>query len=596
MREPCNNEDMQYVPRFSCAKFFVLVTGFLFLIPHTTFAAQSTITIGDNSFTPKNLSINPGDTVRWVNNGSSSHTVTADDRSFDSVTIAPGQSFVAIFNLAGNYPYHCKFHGGSGGVGQAGVVTVVTPAPAVAASTNTVSQLQAQIQALMNQVNALKGQTTTGSASGGGIGSNSSACPLVGRSLKKGISGDDVARLQQFLARDRTVYPEATVSGYYGALTEAAVQRWQVKYNIVSSGTPATTGYGVVGPRTASAIALLCTTGSYGGVSAQNVDTSTVPKVGGFITVSPISGNAPLTVKIAATVNTTDSCQAATYTLDFGDGSLPVQIPVIAGSCKQFSQLHPHTYKYGGVYTVKLSAGGHQTSATVTVVGPPPPVFTQGLPRETFNVTPLSGGAPLTVTFSGVVNSNNAGFCEDGCASVLDFGDGSQETVDLPGSVGGWLNYSVTHTYTQSGGFRATLYQGGAGASQPIVGSATIIVGFGSPAAPTITPAVIPATTTVTGTASSYQYNRPAVTPTGNDPLKFAITFDLPSICTAFNLTWGEESFVSIWQNDGGASCAQTPAQKSFSHQYSGGGTYNIILKRGSTLSRIDQSTLTIGN
>jgi peptidoglycan hydrolase-like protein with peptidoglycan-binding domain len=59
-----------------------------------------------------------------------------------------------------------------------------------------------------------------------------------------------VAALQQFLAEDPSLYPEGTVSGYFGALTEAAVQRFQARYGIVSSGSAATTGYGAIGPKT----------------------------------------------------------------------------------------------------------------------------------------------------------------------------------------------------------------------------------------------------------------------------------------------------------------------------------------------------------
>ncbi|MEK7188047.1 MAG: peptidoglycan-binding protein [Patescibacteria group bacterium] len=75
-------------------------------------------------------------------------------------------------------------------------------------------------------------------------------CIILSRSLKRGSSGEDVKKLQEFLASNPTLYPEKIISGYFGALTEKAVQRWQVRNGIVTSGDPATTGYGVVGPKT----------------------------------------------------------------------------------------------------------------------------------------------------------------------------------------------------------------------------------------------------------------------------------------------------------------------------------------------------------
>ena len=245
--------------------------------------------------------------------------------------------------------------------------------------------------------------------------------------------------------------------------------------------------------------------------------------VGGFITVSPISGNAPLPVTIVATVNTTKSCAGAIYNLNFGDGSPVQQIPVAAGNCGEFNQTYQHTYQYGGGYIIKLFTAGHETSATVTVAGPSPPVFTSGLPRESFNVSPTSGSVPLTVTFSGTVNSNDAGFCAGGCASVLDFGDGTSASIDLPANVGGWLDYSVTHTYTKSGGFKTTLYQGGAGASQPTVGVFTIVV---NPAS------------TVSSTSGSYSYNKPTVASSDTNALAFTLSFNLPSACTGYRVSW----------------------------------------------------------
>jgi len=74
------------------------------------------------------------------------------------------------------------------------------------------------------------------------------------RQLQAGMSGSDVSSLQTFLAQDSTLYPEGLVTGYYGQLTLSAVQRFQARNGIVSSGSPATTGYGRVGPTTLATI------------------------------------------------------------------------------------------------------------------------------------------------------------------------------------------------------------------------------------------------------------------------------------------------------------------------------------------------------
>ena len=68
--------------------------------------------------------------------------------------------------------------------------------------------------------------------------------------LRRGSSGPQVRKLQEILKTIPGVYPEGLVTGYFGILTEKAVQRFQAKQGIVSSGTPTTSGYGMVGPRT----------------------------------------------------------------------------------------------------------------------------------------------------------------------------------------------------------------------------------------------------------------------------------------------------------------------------------------------------------
>src|SRR3989344_8655350 len=77
---------------------------------------------------------------------------------------------------------------------------------------------------------------------------------MITSTLDFGASGSDVTTLQQFLAADASVYPEGLVTGYFGSLTRAAVQRFQCKQNIVCSGDSVSTGYGRVGPRTLGVI------------------------------------------------------------------------------------------------------------------------------------------------------------------------------------------------------------------------------------------------------------------------------------------------------------------------------------------------------
>ncbi len=78
-----------------------------------------------------------------------------------------------------------------------------------------------------------------------------SACPAIARSLSFGTSGTDVSALQQYLARDASIYPQGIVSGYFGVATKAALQRWQDTNGIVKPGLE---GSGTVGPRTRAAL------------------------------------------------------------------------------------------------------------------------------------------------------------------------------------------------------------------------------------------------------------------------------------------------------------------------------------------------------
>jgi len=99
--------------------------------------ADTSISIVDNSFSPQTITIAPGETVTWTNNGTMQHTVTADDGSYDSGSLNPGASFSHTFTSAGTFPYHCTFHGAAGGVGMSGTIIVESASSATSTSAMT---------------------------------------------------------------------------------------------------------------------------------------------------------------------------------------------------------------------------------------------------------------------------------------------------------------------------------------------------------------------------------------------------------------------------------------------------------------------------
>ncbi|MGZ5354269.1 MAG: PLDc N-terminal domain-containing protein [Actinomycetota bacterium] len=77
----------------------------------------------DNVFKPGVIRIPVGGEVTWTNDGRSRHDVTADDASFSSARLEPGDAFETTFDAAGAFPYHCSLHG-TPGAGMVGLVVV----------------------------------------------------------------------------------------------------------------------------------------------------------------------------------------------------------------------------------------------------------------------------------------------------------------------------------------------------------------------------------------------------------------------------------------------------------------------------------------
>jgi plastocyanin len=98
---------------------------------HASAAVTKTVNIVEFAFSPSSVTVNVGDTVKWVHDSSSvSHSVTADDGSFDSSPSCPptclgaNSTFSHTFTKAGTFRYYCRIHGAPGGVGMSGTVIV----------------------------------------------------------------------------------------------------------------------------------------------------------------------------------------------------------------------------------------------------------------------------------------------------------------------------------------------------------------------------------------------------------------------------------------------------------------------------------------
>ncbi|PIR85779.1 hypothetical protein COU14_02550 [Candidatus Kaiserbacteria bacterium CG10_big_fil_rev_8_21_14_0_10_44_10] len=117
--------------------------------------------------------------------------------------------------------------------------------------------------------------------------------------LDIGDRGEDVSALQQTLTNlNHFSYP--TITGYFGHVTQTAVQLFQSARGIVSSGTPESTGYGRVGPMTLTAL---------NSIQGSGVTTSTLLELLRVVQarIAELRGNAPTNPDLASPSNVTAS-------------------------------------------------------------------------------------------------------------------------------------------------------------------------------------------------------------------------------------------------------------------------------------------------
>lgn len=216
-----------------------LTSGIQLLLPNTgegynlhSASKFDSLTINSSTFV---FSLSDGQTIgltspdrRPFTTDQSSATITCDSdqskvywsvvagASATTITITPGTGTCGSSSSGGGSPSVGGSGGGGisapsvgGGGGGGGSVPVLAPI---------IPQILAPVVAQLSE-------TTVKVVSS-----------IFSADLDIGAKGDDVSQLQAYLAKDKSIYPEGKVTGYFGSLTRAAVRRFQAKHGISQVG------------------------------------------------------------------------------------------------------------------------------------------------------------------------------------------------------------------------------------------------------------------------------------------------------------------------------------------------------------------------
>ena len=149
------------------------------------------------------------------------------------------------------------------------VNAIITLLQSFGADQNTINKVRSTLTGQPYQSNTNYNQY------GNSSNNSNSFCPNLYRNLYLGTKGQDVRELQIYL-KNQGFYNYPEITGYYGPATMYAVQRFQAAKGIVSYGTPESTGYGVVGPKTRMAMGCGETVANYPSTIPTNITITSV--------------------------------------------------------------------------------------------------------------------------------------------------------------------------------------------------------------------------------------------------------------------------------------------------------------------------------
>ncbi len=78
--------------------------------PVISSASQVTVEISNFDFFPRDLTVQQGSTVTWINGDAAPHDATDVAGGWGTGTLAPGESATLTFDSSGAYQYLCTIH------------------------------------------------------------------------------------------------------------------------------------------------------------------------------------------------------------------------------------------------------------------------------------------------------------------------------------------------------------------------------------------------------------------------------------------------------------------------------------------------------
>ena len=197
----------------------------LFALPSSGSPRVALVYVQFSAYGPSQLDVLPGQTVKWSNVSTRTHTVTADDGLFDSGDVPGGANFSFTFSTVGMYRYHCTIHRGITGeidvrrLTLGGLPTAAVPKgdpvefDGVSAGPGTTIAIQRRVGGRF---------TTIGQTRVGANGRWTATLPAQATGDYRAISGREASETRRLLVSDRHVAVRATRGGLGVTVTPSA--------------------------------------------------------------------------------------------------------------------------------------------------------------------------------------------------------------------------------------------------------------------------------------------------------------------------------------------------------------------------------------